>query len=113
MADRSHSNFQFSFFCVVHVFRNLPELSAEDFSEVDLSQYSWIHFEVRALYVAIILCMYTIMYDCWFCVYIAIVYLLCGPHLGMDVDNNDSTNGIPVIFTHAVSRVAVLTPIRK
>ncbi len=27
--------------------RNLPDVSVEDFSKVDLSQYKWIHWEVR------------------------------------------------------------------
>lgn len=29
--------------------RNLPDVSVEDFSKVDLNQYKWIHWEVRGL----------------------------------------------------------------
>ncbi|CAG2056565.1 unnamed protein product [Timema podura] len=32
---------------IVHSNLNLPELSFEDFNKLDLSQYSWIHFEGR------------------------------------------------------------------
>ncbi|XP_071222829.1 ketohexokinase isoform X9 [Salvelinus alpinus] len=31
---------------ILHMNRNLPDVSAADFSEVDLSQYKWIHWEV-------------------------------------------------------------------
>ncbi|XP_035260410.1 ketohexokinase isoform X1 [Anguilla anguilla] len=32
---------------ILHMNRNLPDVSAEDFSRVDLSQYKWIHWEGR------------------------------------------------------------------
>ncbi|KAM9432578.1 ketohexokinase isoform 3-T3 [Salvelinus alpinus] len=32
---------------ILHMNRNLPDVSAADFSEVDLSQYKWIHWEGR------------------------------------------------------------------
>uniref|UniRef100_A0A8D8ULA6 Ketohexokinase n=2 Tax=Cacopsylla melanoneura TaxID=428564 RepID=A0A8D8ULA6_9HEMI len=32
---------------IIHSNRNLPELTAEDFYKLDLSKYSWIHFEGR------------------------------------------------------------------
>ncbi|XP_030633468.1 ketohexokinase isoform X1 [Chanos chanos] len=32
---------------ILHMNRNLPDVSAEDFSKVDLSQYKWIHVEGR------------------------------------------------------------------
>jgi ketohexokinase len=32
---------------IVH-FRKLPELTAEDFSKIDVSQFGWIHFEGRS-----------------------------------------------------------------
>ncbi|XP_034388031.1 ketohexokinase isoform X2 [Cyclopterus lumpus] len=31
---------------ILHMNRNLPEVTAEDFSKVDLCQFKWIHFEV-------------------------------------------------------------------
>lgn len=33
-----------NFLCFI---RNLPDVSVEDFSKVDLSQYKWVHWEVR------------------------------------------------------------------
>uniref|UniRef100_A0A673MG80 Ketohexokinase n=1 Tax=Sinocyclocheilus rhinocerous TaxID=307959 RepID=A0A673MG80_9TELE len=32
---------------ILHMNRNLPDVSVEDFSKVDLSQYKWIHWEGR------------------------------------------------------------------
>ncbi|XP_060789798.1 ketohexokinase-like isoform X3 [Neoarius graeffei] len=32
---------------ILHMNRNLPDVSADDFSKVDLSQFKWIHFEGR------------------------------------------------------------------
>ncbi|XP_041927276.1 ketohexokinase isoform X3 [Alosa sapidissima] len=32
---------------ILHMNRNLPDVTAEDFSQVDLSQYRWIHWEGR------------------------------------------------------------------
>ncbi|XP_018606622.1 ketohexokinase isoform X4 [Scleropages formosus] len=32
---------------ILHMNRNLPDVSAEDFSKVDLTQYKWIHWEGR------------------------------------------------------------------
>ncbi|KAM5126288.1 ketohexokinase isoform 2-T2 [Mantella aurantiaca] len=32
---------------ILHMNRNLPDVSAEDFQKVDLSQYKWIHWEGR------------------------------------------------------------------
>ncbi|XP_034388030.1 ketohexokinase isoform X1 [Cyclopterus lumpus] len=32
---------------ILHMNRNLPEVTAEDFSKVDLCQFKWIHFEGR------------------------------------------------------------------
>ncbi|XP_035802850.1 ketohexokinase isoform X3 [Amphiprion ocellaris] len=32
---------------ILHMNRNLPDVTAEDFSEVDLSQFRWIHWEGR------------------------------------------------------------------
>ncbi|XP_026855649.1 ketohexokinase isoform X5 [Electrophorus electricus] len=32
---------------ILHMNRNLPDVSAEDFSKLDLSQYKWIHWEGR------------------------------------------------------------------
>ncbi|XP_031436691.1 ketohexokinase isoform X4 [Clupea harengus] len=32
---------------ILHMNRNLPDVSSEDFSKVDLSQYRWIHWEGR------------------------------------------------------------------
>lgn len=32
---------------IIHSNRNLPELTAEDFHKLDISKYSWIHFEGR------------------------------------------------------------------
>lgn len=32
---------------IIHTNKNLPELTAEEFDRLDLSQYSWIHFEGR------------------------------------------------------------------
>jgi len=34
---------------IIHSNRNLPELTLDDFKKLDLSQYSWIHFEVCSL----------------------------------------------------------------
>lgn len=32
---------------IIHANAGLPELSVDDFSKVDLTNFSWIHFEVR------------------------------------------------------------------
>ncbi|XP_073783298.1 ketohexokinase isoform X4 [Danio rerio] len=32
---------------ILHMNRNLPDVSVEDFSKVDLSQYKWVHWEGR------------------------------------------------------------------
>lgn len=34
---------------IIHSNKNLPELTLDDFKKLDLSQYSWIHFEASAL----------------------------------------------------------------
>ena len=41
-----------NFICALNsdlLYRKLPELTAEDFSKIDVSQYSWIHFEASFL----------------------------------------------------------------
>ena len=38
-----------NFICALALYRKLPELTAEDFSKIDVSQYSWIHFEASFL----------------------------------------------------------------
>jgi hypothetical protein len=34
---------------IIHSNNNLPELTLDDFKKLDLSQYSWIHFEASSL----------------------------------------------------------------
>lgn len=34
---------------IIHCNNNLPELTLDDFKKLDLSQYSWIHFEASSL----------------------------------------------------------------
>jgi sugar/nucleoside kinase (ribokinase family) len=34
---------------IIHSNKNLPELTLDDFKKLDLSQYSWIHFEASYL----------------------------------------------------------------
>lgn len=34
---------------IIHSNKNLPDLTVEDFKKLDLSCYSWIHFEVKIL----------------------------------------------------------------
>ncbi|XP_048126811.1 ketohexokinase isoform X2 [Alosa alosa] len=41
------SNFTTGSRTILHMNRNLPDVTAEDFSQVDLSQYRWIHWEGR------------------------------------------------------------------
>lgn len=41
---------------IIHSNKNLPELTLDDFKKLDLSQYSWIHFEASYLTGAITSC---------------------------------------------------------
>jgi ketohexokinase len=34
---------------IIHSNKNLPELTLDNFKKLDLSRYSWIHFEVSSL----------------------------------------------------------------
>lgn len=34
---------------IIHSNKNLPELVIDDFKKLDLSKYSWIHFEVSCM----------------------------------------------------------------